>query len=712
MLRISQTLNDVDSKILSTLEKIESPLWDAYGYPTHAAASELAKLTGEDETDVYYSLKFIKNNGLYDEFSGVVKTPTSQPLLLANLADILNVGGNAKHLASDKRLDLSALPDPDWCEPSSLERMLNDALTEHRKRDAETGRLKQIPLETKTSYSRDEVLFVLTPLLDAYEQVAAPLKEELARTGKLKYPEEFDDRVEETRRSRREFEQLPDADTYSHEKVLQTRLALEDEIKRMVREYKVYHALPTSAEYLENLENLEKKQGNQGGVKTSTNPPENPSDVTVLAVPATAPTTASATASLDALKEIPDEYPLWTWAGTDYETFAQICGRNNYIPREFLIESLKTIVGAAAGHLIGVERRDLEARFYTVLIGGAGTGKSTAMKWAKQVLPQSLCYTYGKPLWKNLGCFMGSFGSQVGLIKKAKDDRQILQFYDEFSTLADKFRINGSGLSFLSLVNQLYEKVLPPTNIVKDDAKIYVERPLHHSILAATTPDVWERTFGGTGSEGSGFFQRLNIIASDESRTVANLEDPDEEELKSKLVPLVDKIKTLRKKPYKFPMTESAPKLLHDWFQSLNTLNGKDGLDTGRLQVLTLRNAAHLGWLLDVQPDTPCETSPVEVIRRAISLSNYQLAMRQKYQPICGDSVWAQAENLLVRHIQKERIITRTKLYRNVHASRYGIKVFAMALENLEREGLILREKIESKGTRKPVEILRWNSDR
>ena len=724
MLRISQTLNDVDSKILSTLKKIESPLWDAYGYPTQTATSELAALTGLDPVDIYYSLKFIRSVNAYDEVSGLPNDPVFDPPLVAKLNDVLNAGGDTKQLASEKCLNLNDLPDPSWCEPSPIELTLNNALVECHRRDVETGvydyrarlefdpetgRLKQIPLETKTAYSRDEALHVLNPLLDSFEQAAVSLDRELARANRADVPNAFSDCA---RKIRIELGELP-AEEISHEKVAQARDTLVEEIRRMAHLHEEIHrVLPTSAEYLENLENLEKKQGNQGGVKTSTNPPENPSDVTVLAVPATAPTTASATASLDALKEIPDEYPLWTWAGTDYETFAQICGRNNYIPREFLIESLKTIVGAAAGHLIGVERRDLEARFYTVLIGGAGTGKSTAMKWAKQVLPQPLCYTYGKPSWKNLGCFMGSFGSQVGLIKKAKDDRQILQFYDEFSTLADKFRINGSGLSFLSLVNQLYEKVLPPTNIVKDDAKIYVERPLHHSILAATTPDVWERTFGGTGSEGSGFFQRLNIIASDESRTVANLEDPDEEELKSKLVPLVDKIKTLRKKPYKFPMTESAAKLLHDWFQSLNTLNGKDGLDTGRLQVLTLRNAAHLGWLLDVQPDTPCETSPVEVIRRAISLSNYQLAMRQKYQPICGDSVWAQAENLLVRHIQKERIITRTKLYRNVHASRYGIKVFAMALENLEREGLILREKIESKGTRKPVEILRWNSDR
>src|SRR5579885_1197566 len=183
MLRISQTLNDVDSKILSTLEKIESPLWDAYGYPTQTATSELAALTGLDPVDIYYSLKFIRSVNAYDEVSGLPNDPVFDPPLVAKLNDVLNAGGDTKQLASEKCLNLNDLPDPSWCEPSPIELTLNNALVECHRRDVETGvydyrarlefdpetgRLKQIPLETKTAYSRDEALHVLNPLLSIF----------------------------------------------------------------------------------------------------------------------------------------------------------------------------------------------------------------------------------------------------------------------------------------------------------------------------------------------------------------------------------------------------------------------------------------------------------------------------------------------------------------------------------------------------------------
>ena len=707
MLRISQTLNDVDSKILSTLKKIESPLWDAYGYPTQTATSELAALTGLDPVDIYYSLKFIRSVNAYDEVSGLPNDPVFDPPLVAKLNDVLNAGGDTKQLASEKCLNLNDLPDPSWCEPSPIELTLNNALVECHRRDTETGtydyrarlefdpetgRLKQIPLETKTAYSRDEVLFVLTPLLDAYKQVAAPLKEELARIGKLSDPKEkeFDARVEKTQRSRRELEQLPDTGTYSHEKVLQIRLTLENEIKQMAQEYEVYRALPTSTKFLE--ENLRERKAKEMAMPA-----------TVLTASAMVSATASATASVDSSMDAMDVYPLWAWEGTAYADFAEVCGRGNYIPKEFLIEALKTAIGGAAGHLLGIERSDVEARFYTVLLANAGTGKSTALNWALKVLPSSLAYTHGDPLWPNLGCYVGSFGSQTGLIEKAKDHSQILQLYDEFSTLSDKFKIVGSGLSFLSLINALYEKTLPPSNVTKFFTED-LEKPLHNSILAATTFDVWERTFGGTGSEGSGFFQRLNIIASDESRTVARLITPDF----SQFAPLVDRIKRLAEKPYKLPMTDATDRLLGEWFDRLRAQ--KDGVDVGRLQVLALRNAAHLGWLLDVQPDKLNETSPEEVIKRAIALGDYQLAMRRKYQPICGDSPWAQMENLLRRYVKQERIISRSQLYRKVNADRYGIKIFSAALDNLTKEGFIICEKVQT--SRRPVEVVRWIADR
>lgn len=380
------------------------------------------------------------------------------------------------------------------------------------------------------------------------------------------------------------------------------------------------------------------------------------------------------TENTNPLFRIPEVYPLEVWNGTDYGAFADACGKNNYIPKEFFIESLKTLVGAAAGHKMGVKGTDQEARFYTAFIGPAGSGKSTAMSWAMQILPNSLLYNCGNPLWEDLGCFKASYGSQPGLIKDAMSHHQILQHNDELTTLADKFRVPGSGLSFLSLINQLYERTDPPSNKTRHTT-YDVEKPLHFSLLGATTPDKWEDTFGGTGTEGSGFFQRLNIIGSEETRTVVPLTIPDLQQF----VGLVEKLKALREKRYDLSLNPEATALLQKWHEWLLT---HTDVDTGRLQVLALRNAAHLGWQLG-------GAEPEEVIRRAIMLSNYQLAMRRKYKAMSGDTMWSKMENLIRRHVQKAGQIRRWELSKKVHAERFGTMVFNKVLELLVHEGQI-----------------------
>jgi hypothetical protein len=398
----------------------------------------------------------------------------------------------------------------------------------------------------------------------------------------------------------------------------------------------------------------------------------------------------------DPLFRVPEKYPIEVWDGTIYGEFARVCTQGNYIPPEFFVESLKTVVGAIAGHRMGIEGADLEARFYTTLIGEAGLGKTTAIMWARELFPPELCYTHGVPLHPDIGCYVAEFGSQVGLVKKAKTHSQIFQICDEFSNLSDKFKIAGSGTSYVALLNQLYEKTLPPSNITKDSQED-VGNPVHFSLLAATTPDVWAETFGKTGTEGSGFFQRLSIFGNEEKRTVSFLRKPDF----AQFAPLIDKVKKLLETPYQLRMSDEAAALLNRWHDHVK-IKPKE-LDTGRLQVLALRNAVHLGWLLD-------GVTMVEVIRRAIALSNWQLAMRKAYRPILGDTPYAQLENMIIKVVQQQREISRRELSRLVHADRAGLEVFNRALSNVAREGYIrIEHDKQSRG--RPSQRIHWAGD-
>jgi hypothetical protein len=76
-------------------------------------------------------------------------------------------------------------------------------------------------------------------------------------------------------------------------------------------------------------------------------------------------------------------YPLDVWDGTLYAEYAKACTEGNFIPPEFFIESLKTVVGAIAGMQLSGDLRGMEsARFYTIIIGLVSGGKGTAIRQA------------------------------------------------------------------------------------------------------------------------------------------------------------------------------------------------------------------------------------------------------------------------------------------------------------------------------------------
>jgi len=649
-----QRLNACDWAVLAEIPKITTPLWDTYGYPNHKAVDEIAGLSSRDETDVYDSLKFLRIHKLLgtmndepdaEAIAEFERAPVKSEVAFYDLAATL--ARRAEGDPGSERITIKAEP----LASNPVDQLIDDAVVKYLKRDG-----------SRTEYSAEDVMFVLEPLFGVIEQLCVVLDHTSVGPPPNKLSKECKLTWGATAARARATFKLRDDERFNYLSVQLAASAILDDIHNLRR---CYQGTLTRQELAALLD-------------------EAPAHVVIVN---------------DPLLEIPSAYPLRAWDGTAYAQFATICTRGNYIPPEFFIEALKTVVGGVAGHLLGVADSEVEGRFYTPLIGEAGKGKSTAINWALEVFPSSLVYTSGFPYWRGIGCWVGGFGSQVGLIKKAKDHRQILQVYDELSTLADKFRITGSGLSFLSLLNALYEKTLPPSNVTKDAAPD-LEHPLHNSILGATTPDVWERTFGGTGSEGSGFFQRLNIVGSEERRAVPRLTKPDLKQFD----PLVKAVKALAEKPYLLPMNEAADRLMKQWFDGLAKQAGDT--DTGRLQGLALRNAAHIGWLLNVRTGQLNTVEPEEVIKRALALSNYQLTMRRKYQPVTGDTPWAQMENLISRYVQQAGVITRKDLYRRVHASRYGLKVFNNGLEALAREGLITIEDV--KQTRHKVQMIHW----
>jgi hypothetical protein len=206
--------------------------------------------------------------------------------------------------------------------------------------------------------------------------------------------------------------------------------------------------------------------------------------------------------------------------------------------------------------------------------------------------------------------------------------------------------------------------------------------------------------YANSGAENSGWFPRENLIVTGDVELVARLRVPDlteiGEKLKNKILPL----------EYRRALTfysDAAQRVLDDWFLEMRQRTKDDPDDVkGRVNVLAQRNASILAWLLstevhqqeefyeDATSPEP-EYSPIDVrveitediIRRAILLAEYTLAVRRANQPMIADNPWAKCENIIKKHLCQRQRMTRSTLYREANLSRFGIKIVNASLLNL-----------------------------
>lgn len=419
-------------------------------------------------------------------------------------------------------------------------------------------------------------------------------------------------------------------------------------------------------------------------------------------------------------EEVAIEYPYWCWNKTLYEEFATLCGEGNLIPKEYFIESVKTIVGAICGHRIMPERMPhQESRFYTILLSAhGGIGKSSATNWAKELfIGTGLLYDLaqdGPGAFINIGSAQGGFASGSGLITNGLNRHaRILQNYDEVTSLIEKFSITGSGDSFLDAVNTLFESGYAPGNVIRaSKVKEAQLHPVHNSILGCSTFEKWNSAFVKTNSESSGFFQRLNIISSKSDDRVPNLMAPNLVALRDKFV---RKIQALEFQTVQVNQTPAAAKMLKDWHKEKKVEWKEHPSDVrGRIEVMIHRNASHIAWMRSENqtPNPDASAVPIivecdeEVMEKALALAEYQVAVRFSHQPAVGNNEWALVENLIKNKVRERGMITRGDIYREVRADKHGLMALDKAIQNLHSEGII--ERTAGTGRGKKSEMLMW----
>lgn len=420
-------------------------------------------------------------------------------------------------------------------------------------------------------------------------------------------------------------------------------------------------------------------------------------------------------------------YPYWAYNGTLYEEFANLCGRGNLIPKEFFISAAMTMVGGICGHRFSPQ----EGRFYTfILTKIGGIGKGTAFDALRNLFAGTgLLYGLnqdGPGAFMNIGCAQGNFSSSSGLHNNgfAKHNR-IIQTYDELTKLLEKFSIPGSGDSFLDDLNTLFEANAYTPSLTKDKKVVGVSGTQHNSILGGTTFDKWNSAFGKTTAEGSGFFQRLNIVSSDETETVAEIQPLDFNEgegfeLRKKFLA---KIMPLEYQTVQFEKTPEAEKRFNDWHATFKKEHHDEPAEvTGRLNVMVSRNYEHLAFMLApiVAPNPEKANEPIKIIcdlptmEKAIALADYQYQVRAKHRPAQGANESALIEDSIRLTLQasERNSLSRSDLYKKSGSRKYGLLVFDRVLTALNNEGLVeIRTKSNNKIRGRKGEVIVWVGD-
>jgi hypothetical protein len=248
-------------------------------------------------------------------------------------------------------------------------------------------------------------------------------------------------------------------------------------------------------------------------------------------------------------KEQP-HYPRHVWAGTVYGEFADIAVKGNYIPWKFFAESLRTITGAIVGRKLRSEMYGANARAYTVLIGGPGSGKGTSMEWAEAVFSEqwegmtrtNAALLFGPSDWPwrstDIGAQIGNLRSAPGLMKMLEPRRlkkgeqrdplevwkpapRIITIEEEIRGLFSNFANDTTGAGLESVLCELFDRETFTSTATKDRQP---ERGhCMYSMLGAITPFYWDQVFSQVSSTDSGFFSRLNIIGTERDKRKSRL---------------------------------------------------------------------------------------------------------------------------------------------------------------------------------------------
>jgi len=356
--------------------------------------------------------------------------------------------------------------------------------------------------------------------------------------------------------------------------------------------------------------------------------------------------------------------------------FAKLYAEYLEVPEHFLYMAFLTCLGSVLSDKLTLNSElKPEPRLFTILLGeSADDRKSTALIKVVDFFKETLTREAFSTCW--------GVGSAEGLQarlrdgNKPEDPKKLLLCFDEFKQFISKCKIDTSVL--LPCVNSLFELNLyeahtKTSHVDIDNAFL--------SLLAASTIQTYERIWKAAFTD-IGFNNRLFLVPGSGEKRFSmpiKIEAEQKKPLKTYLIEILKYIG----EGLELDITDKARNLYHDWYMSLEQSIHTKRLDTYALRLMLLLAVNELKPEIDA-----------EIVEKVIALSDWQLEVRQEFDPIDADSTIAKMEERIRRYLKKELLTERElriKLHRVIEQS--GVWYFTRAIQNLHKAKDITIEK-------------------
>ena len=274
----------------------------------------------------------------------------------------------------------------------------------------------------------------------------------------------------------------------------------------------------------------------------------------------------------------------------------------------------------------------------------------------------------------------------------------MLQAYGELSQLMNSVGNEVAGEGLLAVIRDLYDGTSYEVGATAKRPPLSGD--VEHSLLSGTTPDIWRSMFSKKQVEGTGLFQRFNLVPVERTEH-STLYAPNLAGINQQLIEMLE---GMMAEPITIHFSKKSIEMLDEWFRPFTADPDLKADDYGRLNVLAMRNCLHLSLMNGRR-----EVS-IQDMSSAIDLSNYQFAARARYKPASGFNDWALVEDEVRLAVQAARKIKLRDLTRG-RLKKYGMKMVKMAAQALADDGTVeVTETVPTHGGTKTVWIA-WKRD-